>query len=125
MFTGTTFEKTYLWTLILSQKRGHELVDDESAAEEKLEETLIKVSDSLERAKIAEYVNLMNKPWRLIYLNLVGGLARGVGFAIGFTLLGALVIYILTRSFVLNLPIIGNFLGELVWIIQQYLRQKP
>jgi len=100
-------------------------VDDESRAEEKLEETLIKVSDSLERAKIAEYVNLMNKPWRLIYLNLVGGLARGVGFAIGFTLLGALVIYILTRSFVLNLPIIGNFLGELVWIIQQYLRQKP
>lgn len=93
--------------------------------EDRLEKTLIKISDSLERAKIADYVDLLNRPWRLIYLNLIGGLSRGVGLAVGFTLLGALVIYILTRSFILNLPIVGNFLGELVWIVQQYLRQKP
>lgn len=98
---------------------------DGETREDRLEKTLIKISDSLERAKIAEYVDLLNKPWRLIYLNLLGGLSRGVGLAVGFTLLGALVIYILTRSFLLNLPIIGNFLGELVWIVQQYLRQKP
>jgi len=100
-------------------------LEHENTEKRSLEETLIRVADSLERAKIAEYANLMSNPWRLIYLNLVGGLARGVGFAVGFTLLGALIIYVLTRSFVLNLPIIGNFLGELVWIIQQYLRQKP
>ncbi|QUL98724.1 MAG: hypothetical protein IMF26_01150 [Candidatus Fermentithermobacillus carboniphilus] len=98
---------------------------DRETREDRLEKTLIKISNSLERAKIAEYVDLLNKPWRLIYLNLLGGLSRGVGLAVGFTLLGALVIYILTRSFLLNLPIIGNFLGELVWIVQQYLRQKP
>ncbi|HHW18054.1 MAG TPA: hypothetical protein GXX30_04045 [Firmicutes bacterium] len=98
---------------------------DGEIREDRLEKTLIKISDSLERAKIAEYVDLLNRPRRLIYLNLLGGLSRGVGLAVGFTLLGALVIYILTRSFLLNLPIIGNFLGELVWIVQQYLRQKP
>jgi len=92
---------------------------------EVLEKILMEISDSLERSKIAEYVDLMNKPGRLIYLNLLGGVSRGIGLAIGFTLLGALVIYLLTRSFILNLPIIGNFLGELVWIIQQYLRGKP
>jgi len=89
-----------------------------------LEETLMKVSDSLERAKIAEYVNLLNRPGRLLWLNLAGGLARGAGLAVGFTLLGAMIIYVLTRSYILNLPIIGNFLGELVWIIQQYLKGK-
>jgi len=89
-----------------------------------LEKTLQQVSDSLERAKIAEYVELLNKPRRLIYLNLLGGLARGGGMAVGFTLLGALLIYVLTRSFLVNLPVVGDFLGELVWIIQQYLKGK-
>ena len=89
-----------------------------------LERTLFEVADSLERAKIGEYVDLMNRPGRLIYLNLLGGIARGIGMAVGFTLLGALVIYVLTRSFLLNLPIVGGFLGELVWIIQQYLKGK-
>lgn len=89
-----------------------------------LEETLVRVSDSLERAKLGEYVSLMSRPGRLIYLNIVGGLARGMGMAVGFTLLGALVIYILTRSFLVHLPIVGGFLGELVWIIQQYLKGK-
>ncbi|HHW26861.1 MAG TPA: hypothetical protein GXX23_05930 [Firmicutes bacterium] len=82
------------------------------------------VSDSLERSQIADYVQLLNTPKRLIYLNLLAGLFRGVGMAIGFTLLTAMIIYVLTRSFVANLPIIGDFLGELVWIIQQYLRGK-
>jgi hypothetical protein len=90
-----------------------------------LEETVRQISDSLERSKIAEYVDLLNHPWRLIYLNLIGGLSRGVGLAIGFTVLGAMLIYILTRSFILDLPLVGNFLGELVWIIQQYLKARP
>jgi hypothetical protein len=89
-----------------------------------LEDTLARVSDSLERAKIAEYVTLMSRPRRLIWLNILAGLARGAGLAVGFTLLGAMIIYVLTRSYILNLPIIGNFLGEIVWIIQQYLKGK-
>lgn len=99
--------------------------DDKNGSHRRsLEDTLIKVSDSLERAKIAEYVNLLNRPRRLLWLNLAGGLARGAGLAVGFTLLGAMIIYVLTRSYIMNLPIIGNFLGELVWIIQQYLKGK-
>jgi hypothetical protein len=106
---------------VLSGSREH---DEKRTRRRTLEDTLIKVSDSLERAKIAEYVNLLNRPGRLLWLNLAGGLARGVGFAVGFTLLGSMIIYVLTRSYIMNLPVIGNFLGELVWIIQQYLKGK-
>ena len=42
-----------------------------------LEDTLARVSDSLERAKIAEYVTPMSRPRRLIWLNILAGLARG------------------------------------------------
>ena len=89
-----------------------------------LKRTLLMVSDSLERAQIADYVQLLNSPRRLIRLNLLAGLFRGVGMALGFTLLAAIIIYVMTRSFLVNLPIVGDFLGELVWIIQQYLRGK-
>ncbi len=97
---------------------------EEKKGSRSLGETMQRVSDSLERAKIAEYVELLNRPRRLIYLNLMAGLFRGMGMAVGFTVLGALVIYVLTRSFVSNLPLVGDFLGELVWIIQQYLKGK-
>lgn len=92
---------------------------------ESFPESLTRIALYLERSRIAEYVDLMNRPGRLVYLNLLAGLARGVGLAVGFTLLGALVIYVLTRSFLLNLPVIGEFLGELVYIVQQYLRHRP
>lgn len=98
--------------------------DDGGRPERSLEDTLLRISDSLERSKIGEYIDLLNRPGRLLYLNLLGGLSRGAGMAVGFTLLGALVIYALTRSFLLNLPVVGDFLGELVWIIQQYLKGK-
>ncbi|MGI6643662.1 MAG: DUF5665 domain-containing protein [Bacillota bacterium] len=97
---------------------------DAAVAVRSLQDTLQSVSDSLERAKIAEYVGLLNRPGRLIFLNTISGLFRGLGMAAGFTILGALLIYVLTRSFIQNLPIVGNFLGEIVWIIQQYLKGK-
>lgn len=128
VFEGVTFIKDSLSSLnegIKNQTSPKESCDDAEERARRLQKTLMEISDSLERTKIGDYVDLMNKPRRLIYLNLLAGLFRGMGLAIGFTLLGALVIYLLTRSFILNLPYIGNFLGELVWIIQQYLRTKP
>ncbi len=92
---------------------------------QKVNRALRRISDTLEKSKISEYVDLLNQPKRLIYLNFVGGVFRGIGLAVGFTVLGATLIYVLTRSFVLNLPLVGKFLGELVWIIQQYLRARP
>jgi hypothetical protein len=106
-------------------ERGHAGEDPGEGRLRSLEDTVQRISDSLERSKIAEYVDLLNHPWRLIHVNLIAGLARGVGLAVGFTLLGATLIYVLTRSFVLNLPLVGNFLGELVWIIQEYLKARP
>lgn len=104
------------------ERNRHDAVPE--SGRRSLEETVQKVADSLERAKLGAYVDLMSRPGRLIYLNLLGGLFRGMGMAVGFTLLGALVIYVLTRNFVSKLPVVGDFLGELVWIIQQYLKGK-
>jgi len=76
----------------------------------------------LEKANVAEYVQLLLEPRRLLVLNFVAGLARGLGIAVGFTLLGALVVVLLQRVVMLNLPLIGSFIADIVRIVQMQLR---
>jgi len=87
----------------------------------KVLEKLERLSADLEKASLAEYVEMLRRPRRMLVVNLIAGMARGLGMAIGFTFLGALVVYLLTRGFIANLPVIGDFIAELVWIVQQNL----
>lgn len=89
--------------------------------EKELADRIHEIALNLEKAKVAEYVDIMNNKWRLLYINFVSGLARGFGMAIGFTLLGALVLYVLQRMISWNLPLIGDFIAELVKIVQESL----
>lgn len=74
--------------------------------------------DYLQSLNLAEYVGLSQKPRRLIALNFVIGVARGFGMAVGFTLLGALGIYVLRQLNVLNLPGIGDFIAQLLEYVE-------
>ncbi|MDI6705459.1 MAG: DUF5665 domain-containing protein [Bacillota bacterium] len=94
-------------------------MDGESETLRKLNEKLDRLSYSIEKAKIAEYANLMQDPKRLLYLNFVGGLARGLGIAVGFSLLGAFAIYFLRRLVMLNLPLIGDFIAEIIKLVNR------
>jgi hypothetical protein len=86
-----------------------------------LEGRVEKIALMLEKAKLGEYVSIMSKPKALLYYNFVGGLARGFGTAVGFTVLGAVVIYLLRQSVLLHLPFIGGFIAEIVKIVQDHL----
>ena len=76
---------------------------------------------SLEKTKITEYVDLINNRKRLLYVNFIQGLARGFGMAIGFTILGSLILYFLQQLIKLNIPLIGDFITEIVKIVQENL----
>ncbi|MDD3839350.1 MAG: DUF5665 domain-containing protein [Clostridia bacterium] len=88
---------------------------------EVIERRMDELSQDIEKMKIAEYVEILNDMKRLLYINFVAGLARGIGMAIGFTVLGAVVLYSLSRLALLNLPIIGDFIAEIVKIVQDSL----
>ncbi|WP_425453967.1 DUF5665 domain-containing protein [Paenibacillus flagellatus] len=85
---------------------------------EELNERLKKIADQMEKTQIADYVMLLNRPRRLIFINLYSGIARGVGIAIGFTVFAALIVYFLRMLGALNLPIIGDFIADIVKIVQ-------
>lgn len=82
---------------------------------------IAKLSRDMERFNLAEYISLVNNPRRFLTINFLGGVARGLGFALGATILGALVLYFLQRMVVLNLPLIGDLIAELIKIVQQHL----
>lgn len=86
-----------------------------------LVEQVDELSRHLEKFNLAEYLNLLNRPGRYLMLNFLGGLSRGFGIALGFTLLGALVLWALQRLVMLNLPLIGDFIADLVRIVLTYL----
>ena len=86
-----------------------------------LNQRLNELSLMLEKLKLADYLKHLNNPRKILWINFLGGLARGFGAAVGFVLLGALAIYILQRSFLNNLPFIGNIIAEIIKIANQRL----
>lgn len=84
----------------------------------RLSESAERLALWMERSKIADYVALMEKPGRLMFLNLLAGVSRGLGIAIGFTLLAGILLVVLQRLVALNLPVIGSFIAEIVRIVQ-------
>ncbi|NLP17864.1 MAG: hypothetical protein GX376_02095 [Firmicutes bacterium] len=74
------------------------------------------LSLQMEKMKLAEYVQLLENLPRLLWINFITGVVRGVGMAVGFTLLGAILLYLLGRM--VDLPLIGSFIAEIVRIVQ-------
>ncbi|MGG4394098.1 DUF5665 domain-containing protein [Paenibacillus thiaminolyticus] len=84
----------------------------------------VSLAQKMEKSRLDEYTALLFNPRRLIWVNVMGGIARGVGIAIGVTLFTALIAYILQLLGALNLPIIGDFIADLVRIVQRQLDTK-
>lgn len=89
-----------------------------------LAERVAALTEAIEKASLAEYIALARRPWRMVWLHFLAGIARGLGMAVGFTILGALVIYALQHVVVGNLPVIGSALADLVRLIQLELRAR-
>lgn len=80
------------------------------------------LSGNIEKLRLGEYIEFLNKPYRVFYSNFMWGLSRGLGMAVGFTILGAIVLYTLKILVSLNLPLIGNFIADIVKIVQENLK---
>ncbi len=88
---------------------------------ESLEESVRKLARNMERARIDEYVTHIRRPWKILGLNLAIGIARGFGIAVGMTIVFAIVMYMISKM--VNLPIIGQFIAQIVEIVNKYLSE--
>jgi hypothetical protein len=80
---------------------------------------LDKLITAMESIGLEEYLNRRQNRWRILTSNLILGIAKGLGTAVGFTILGAVLFLILQRIAMANLPIIGDFIAQIVKIVER------
>lgn len=90
----------------------------------RLEAKVEELASAMEKMKLAEYVEYLQNTRRMLMINFMAGLARGLGMAVGFTILGALLIYILQKMVLLNLPLIGDFIADLVRLVDYSMKKS-
>lgn len=88
---------------------------------QQLSERVENMASNMQKMSLAEYVEIVRSPKYMIFLNFISGLARGLGVAIGATVLGGLVLMLLFRLAELNIPLIGFFIAKIIKIVQTYL----
>ena len=77
----------------------------------------------LEQMHIDAYLRYARNWKRRIAFDFLSGIARGLGFSVGFTILVALLLYLLRNAALANLPVIGEFLADLVRIVENNLQK--
>ena len=83
------------------------------------EKIINKVTKPLEEGNIREWAYILGSKKEIIKRNLLAGISRGIGSAIGFTIIGAIIIYFLQGILKLNIPIIGDYLADIFEIVEK------
>lgn len=72
----------------------------------------------LENTGIAEYVKLSQQLPKILWLNFLSGVARGLGFTIGTTIVLAVLYKIVSRIISMNIPYLTALLQHFVQMVQ-------
>ncbi len=79
-------------------------------------ETVKRLYDEFSRARLLEYIELVNNPKKLFWLNFLSGLAKGLGLTIGTAIVLTLLFKLTQHIIALNIPYITVWVSE--WIAQ-------
>lgn len=74
--------------------------------------TMVSFMRSLQTSGFREYVDYMARPWYTFWMNFLYGIARGLGFFIGATVVVGIVVWIISRVLT-QLPFVGEFFETL------------
>lgn len=85
----------------------------------KLSERMDELYEKLSEKNFSRFAEILASPRRIFWRSFLAGIARGIGSAIGFSILGALLIYLLRYIVMLNLPVIGAFIRDIWEIVNE------
>ena len=91
------------------------LEEDELTRLAKVTEELTR---TMEKTRIAEYVQYLDHPAKLLWTNFLIGVARGLGSTIGLAGVLGIFVYFIQKLIMLNLPGISDFIADFIVMIQ-------
>ncbi len=84
-----------------------------------LNEKLDQINELLTKSKLEEISSIMGNKKQILVRNFLAGISKGVGIGIGFTIITAILILVLQQVVKLNIPIIGQFVADIMDIVEQ------
>lgn len=79
---------------------------------------LNKLNYIFSKNKTLELFELLGNTKKLLIRNFTSGIAKGIGVGIGFSIITAFIIYLLQKIIKLNIPIISNYISDIVEIVK-------
>ena len=84
-----------------------------------LQLSIDKLTNMLEESNVHEWMYILGSKKEIIIRNLTAGIFRGVGIGIGVTIITAILIILLQKIVTLNIPIIGEYIADIVDIVEK------
>ena len=84
----------------------------------KINKKIDNLNEKLDKSGIMEISYLMGSKKEIIKRNLLAGISRGVGIGIGVTIISSIIVYLLQKLIKLNIPILGQYIADIVSIVQ-------
>lgn len=94
----------------------------ESKKDEKIDilnKSISYLNKILQEGNFVELSYLIGNKKEMFVRNFFAGIGRGIGIGIGVTLITAILIMILQKIVTLNIPIIGEYIADIVEIVQK------
>ena len=85
----------------------------------KINSKIDRLSEILERSNIEDFAYIVGNKKQIIIRNFLAGIFRGVGIGIGITIITAILIMILRNLVALNIPVIGEYISDIVEIVEK------
>ena len=86
---------------------------------ERLQNSIDNLINIFQKSNIEDWSYILGNKKEIIKRNFLAGIARGVGIGIGVTIITAILIIILQKIVTLNIPIIGEYISDIIDIVQK------
>ncbi len=77
-----------------------------------------KIIETFEVSGIDEYIQYLQSPWRILWSNLLAGIAKGIGFILGVTVVLGVVVWFVAKM--VDVPLIGEYFAQIEKSINEY-----
>lgn len=84
-----------------------------------LEKSIEQLNKVVQEGNFVELTYLLGNKKEMFIRNFFAGIFRGVGIGIGVTIITAILVIILQKIVTLNIPIIGEYIADIVEIVQR------
>ena len=84
-----------------------------------LEKAISELNKIMQEGNFVELAYLLGNKKEMFIRNFLAGISRGIGIGIGVTIITAILVMILQKIVTLNIPVIGEYISDIVEIVQR------